>query len=66
MALVFGLATMALPYSRLFFREPLFTLLALSCAYTLERWRRRGNKIWIGAAALLAAALLFPLKKGVV
>ncbi|MEP7289271.1 MAG: hypothetical protein ABI947_26260 [Chloroflexota bacterium] len=40
-ALAFGLATYAWPYSKMFFREPLFTLLILICAYGLERWRQQ-------------------------
>jgi hypothetical protein len=39
-ALLFGLATIAWPYSRLFFREPLWALFVLVAAYALERWRR--------------------------
>jgi hypothetical protein len=38
--LVFGAATFALPYTKTFFREPLFTLLALCTVYAAERWRR--------------------------
>jgi hypothetical protein len=39
-ALIFGLATIIWPYSQMFFREPLFMLMALLCAYTLEKWRQ--------------------------
>jgi hypothetical protein len=42
-ALLFGLATIAWPYSRLFFREPLWALLVLVAAYALERCRRGVN-----------------------
>ncbi len=57
-ALLFGAATLAWPYSKTFFREPLFTLLALMCAYCLERWRRSWQNghfvpIWLGAAVLM-------------
>jgi hypothetical protein len=40
-ALVFGLCTIAWPYSRTFFREPLFTLLALLSAYLIMRIRQQ-------------------------
>ena len=40
-ALAFGLGTIAWPYSRTFFREPLFTWLALLSAYLLMRLRKR-------------------------
>jgi hypothetical protein len=38
-ALLFGLGTIMWPYSKSFFREPLFTMLLLIAAYNLERWR---------------------------
>ncbi len=38
--LAFGLGTIAWPYSRTFFREPLFTLLALLSVYLVERIRQ--------------------------
>ncbi len=53
-ALAFGLGTIAWPYSRTFFREPLFTLLGLSSAYLVLRTRQRlvaGRPVW-GVAAL--------------
>ncbi len=40
-ALIFGLATIAWPYSRTFFREPLFTLLALLSIVMMARLRQR-------------------------
>ncbi len=40
-ALAFGLTTIAWPYSRTFFREPLFTWLALLSAYLILRTRQR-------------------------
>lgn len=59
-ALLFGTATMAWPYSKTFFREPLFTLLALICAYCLERWRREfaGSRFRIGWLVGAGVALL--------
>ncbi|MBI5958781.1 MAG: hypothetical protein HY866_08600, partial [Chloroflexi bacterium] len=38
--LIFGLGTIAWPYSRTFFREPLFTALALLSAYLIMRIRQ--------------------------
>lgn len=40
-AAAFGLCTIAWPYSRTFFREPLFTLLALLSAYLILRIRQQ-------------------------
>src|SRR5579859_7641457 len=59
-ALLFGVATMAWPYSKTFFREPLFTLLALICAYCLERWHREfaGGRFRIGWLVGAGVALL--------
>jgi len=42
-ALVFGLGTIAWPYSRTFFREPLFTWLALLSAYLMMQLRHRAS-----------------------
>lgn len=39
-ALLFGLTTIAWPYTQNFFREPLSTLTALLTAFGLDRWRR--------------------------
>jgi hypothetical protein len=63
-ALIFGAATIAWPYSRMFFREPLFTLLALTCAYCLERWRRQLDVSrfylgWLVGALLALTGALF-------
>jgi len=52
-ALVFGLGTMAWPYSRTFFREPLFTLLALSSTYLIMGVRR---KLEVGQKPLIESA----------
>jgi hypothetical protein len=63
-ALAYGLGTYAWAYSQMYFREPLFTLLALAAAFALERWRqglgqrrRYANAGWLalGMAALLGA-----------
>jgi hypothetical protein len=71
LGLLFGLGTIAWPYSKTFFREPLLSFFLLLSAYALERWRRAfaagaagwgwlGLGILAGAGALLtkAAALL--------
>ncbi|MBN2304480.1 MAG: hypothetical protein JXQ72_08395 [Anaerolineae bacterium] len=63
-ALAFGLGTIAWPYSRTFFREPLFTLLALLSAYLMMRVRQRlaaGERPFLTLAgfALAFAGALF-------
>ncbi|MCZ7546330.1 MAG: phospholipid carrier-dependent glycosyltransferase [Anaerolineae bacterium] len=72
-ALLFGVATIAWPYSKAFFREPLTGFFLLLTAYALERWRpafaiRRAHRRWIalGGAAFVASlftkeAILFAL-----
>jgi hypothetical protein len=48
-ALIFGLGTIAWPYSRTFFREPLFTWLGLLSAYLIVRVRQEltaGRRLW--------------------
>ncbi|RPJ02653.1 MAG: hypothetical protein EHM39_01365 [Chloroflexi bacterium] len=63
-ALMFGLGTIAWPYSRTFFREPLFTLLGLLSAYLVLRVRLHlaaGDRPWgwlVALAVVLAGALL--------
>ncbi len=63
-ALIFGLGTIAWPYSRTFFREPLFTLLGLLSAYLVLRVRlalAAGKHPWgwlVALAVVLAGALL--------
>ncbi|GAB4456197.1 MAG: hypothetical protein Kow00120_25570 [Anaerolineae bacterium] len=61
-ALLFGVATIAWPYSKAFFREPLTGFFLLLTAYALERWRqafmvRRAHRRWIalGGAAFVAS-----------
>ncbi len=55
----FGLGTIAWPYSRTFFREPLFTLLALLSAYLVMRLRRQlaAGQRPLGTLAALGLAL---------
>ncbi len=63
-ALSYGLGTIAWPYSRTFFREPLFTLLALLSAYWLRSVRvrlsagERPIKAALAFTATFAAMLL--------
>ncbi len=58
-ALAFGLGTIAWPYSRTFFREPLFTLLGLLSAYLVLRARQRlaAGRPALGVAALSALVI---------
>ena len=57
-ALAFGVGTIAWPYSQTFFREPLFTWLALLSVYFTRRLRRQlaaGKHPWFSAAGLALA-----------
>lgn len=59
-ALIFGLATIALPYTQMYFREPLLALCGLAAAYFTERWYAAPRRFaWLIAAfgAALAATL---------
>ncbi len=58
-ALAFGLGTIAWPYSRTFFREPLFTLLGLLSAYLVLRVRQRlsAGQPALGVAVLSALVI---------
>lgn len=57
-AALYGLATIALPYSKTFFQEPLTALSLLTAALFLERWRQARYRAW---GALLAGTLAFVL-----
>jgi len=60
-ALLYGLATMAWVYSKMFFREPLFGLLVFTSAYGLEQWRshlERRNRFHLGWMLLADLALV--------
>jgi hypothetical protein len=72
LALVYGLATSAWPYTKVFFSEPLIGLLTLVAAYALYRLdvRARRAPAWAALAGLalgfavltkVAAAILLPL-----
>jgi hypothetical protein len=52
--LLFGLTTMAWPYSRTLFAEPTATLLLVLCAYSI---RRESARWWLVAGAAAGAAL---------
>jgi hypothetical protein len=67
-AAVYGAATIALPFAKTFFREPLSALSLLLAAYGLLRLARRGQLAWsivialgLGLAALTKASNLFSL-----
>jgi len=52
----YGLATLAWPYSRTFFREPLLSLLVALAAWSYARWYRTGVWAW-GAVTAVCLAL---------
>jgi len=60
-ALAFGLATIAWPYSRTFFREPLFTWLALLSAYLILRTRQQLSAAQPALRSALASAVAIGL-----
>ncbi len=64
-ALLFGLTTIAWPYTQTFFREPLAGLSAFASAFVLHRWRdrlatekRRRAGLLIGGIALATLSVL--------
>jgi hypothetical protein len=57
-ALLYATATIALPYSTYFFREPLLTLAAVLAGYAFTRWRQ-ATPFAALAAGLAALGLLF-------
>jgi hypothetical protein len=69
-ALVYGLGTLAWPYSRTFFRDPLVGLALVSTALALVRWRVAGGRrlalgaggwLLLAVASKLTAVVLVPL-----
>lgn len=65
-ALLFGLTTIAWPYTQTFFREPLTTLLVFAAAYLLVRWRNafsEGRRHWATLALALIVTVLALLSK---
>jgi hypothetical protein len=59
LALVYGLGTIAWPYSKGFTREPLLTLLLLSSLHTARLYRTSGKSRWVLASGLLAGYLAY-------
>jgi len=58
-ALAFGLATIVVPYSKTFFREPLTLLTILLAAYAAERARASSYRlVWLAGLALAVGAML--------
>ncbi len=69
-ALVYGLGTLAWPYSRTFFRDPLVGLALVSALLALVRWRVEGGRrpalsagawLLLAVASKLTAVVLVPL-----
>lgn len=58
LGLLFGLATIAWPYAKQFFGEPLSALALLTTFYGLLAWRQDGRKRWLALAGLAAGAVL--------
>jgi len=62
LSLVFGLATLAWPYAKYFFSDPLASLSLFAAAYFLLRYRDRGkasDTFWAGTSLGLAVATRF-------
>ncbi len=59
LTLVFGLGTVAWPYSRGFTREPLLTLLILSILYSVVSYANTKRDLWLIAAGAGAGYLVF-------
>ncbi|MBM4424361.1 MAG: hypothetical protein FJ030_13400 [Chloroflexi bacterium] len=59
--LAFGLSTIAWPYAKTFFREPLATLTLFATAYALLRWRDAFAEKGLAASGWLAAAAVLTL-----
>lgn len=60
-ACLFGGATIALPYAKMCFSEPMAALLITACFAGIAHYRRNGARRWLAVAA--AAALLLPLAR---
>lgn len=59
LTLVFGLGTIAWPYSKGFTREPILTLLVLLSFYTAFLYKETGQNRWILAGGLVAGYLTY-------
>lgn len=55
LSLLFGLSTIAWPYAKQFFGEPLSALSLLLCFYGILAWRQNGRWLWMLAAGIGAA-----------
>ncbi len=58
LGLLFGIATIAWPYAKQFFGEPLSALSLLACFYGLLAWRQTGRARWLAVAGIGAAAAI--------
>ena len=58
LGLLFGLATIAWPYAKQFFGEPISALGLLACFYGMLAWRQSGRWWWMAVAGVSAGAVL--------
>ncbi len=65
-ALTFGLATLALPYARLLFGEPVAALMLVLTAYALRRGRVEGSTRWVWWGGLAFAASIWTRSANVI
>lgn len=59
LSVLFGLATIAWPYTKGFTREPLLAFLVLLSFYTVQRFRQTDGLRWLLAAGSVAGYLVF-------
>lgn len=55
LGLMFGLSTIAWPYAKQFFGEPMSALSLLLCFYGMLAWRQHGRWVWMFVAGIGAA-----------
>ena len=58
-ALTYGLASIAWPYARTFYREPLLALIWLSAVYVFVMWQQRQHFLFLVLCALFLLVSLF-------
>jgi hypothetical protein len=58
LGLLFGIATIAWPYAKQFFGEPLSALSLLTCFYALLAWRQVGSTRWLIVAGIGAGVAI--------
>ena len=58
LGLLFGLATIAWPYAKQFFGEPLSAVSLLGCFYGLLAWRQTGRWRWLVVAGIGAGVAI--------